>query len=393
MNWNDEADARLIERETLMESVSVKAMTAAELQRKVFPPIKWVIPDYIAEGLNILAGKAKMGKSYMVLDWSLAVSMGGYAFGKIKVEQGDVLYLTLEDNWRRVQQRIAQLLDNGEEWPTRLHLALDWPRLDDGGLEKIESWCRTTQKPRLIVIDTGVKVRGSRTSTETLYESDYRLLKDEHRIANEYGVAIIDVGHLRKMEADDPFDSVSGSTGVTGAADSVLILKRDAAGTTLYGRGRDIEEFEAAVTFDKVTGRWSVLGPAAQVRRSDERTAILDALSESAEPLSPKEIADTTGHDYDAVRQMLVRMGKAGEVTKVARGKYTHNNSHKVTSAHPAPEHCDDVTNVTGFSEDDFEERAAILEHDAGLPREAAEAQARGEFPELPVALDRRVRA
>ena len=93
----------------------------------------------------------------------------------------------------------------------------------------------------------------------------------------------------------DPFEKVSGTLGLSGAADAVLILDRDGSGATLYGRGRDVEEIEKAVSFDKLTCRWTILGQAAEVRRTDERAVILDLLADNHEPMSPAEIADALG--------------------------------------------------------------------------------------------------
>jgi hypothetical protein len=130
------------------------------------------------------------------------------------------------------------------------------------------------------------------------------------------------------MPADDPFDTVSGSTGLTGAADTVLVLARDPqGGTTLYGRGRDIEEIETAVKFDKVDGSWTILGAASEVRRSDERSEILRALRQAKEAMTPREIADVTGQSYDSVRQTLTRMWKADEVQRESRGRYSARDS------------------------------------------------------------------
>jgi hypothetical protein len=128
-----------------------------------------------------------------------------------------------------------------------------------------------------------------------------------------------------KLEADDPLDTVSGTTGLTGAADTVLVLKRDSAGVVLYGRGRDIEEIETALQFDRTTGRWVVLGAASEVRRSDERAAIVNALAQAGRELSPREIADVTGLSHDSVRHLVVRLAGGGEIGKTARGKYVHN--------------------------------------------------------------------
>src|SRR5205823_5697740 len=100
----------------------------------------------------------------------------------------------------------------------------------------------------------------------------------------------------------------SGTMGLTGAADTVLVLRRDGQGVTLYGRGRDVEEFEAAVRFDVTAGGWTVLGDAGTVNRSEIRAAILAALEEAGEPLGPKQIAAGSGHGESAVRVRLATM-------------------------------------------------------------------------------------
>ena len=105
----------------------------------------------------------------------------------------------------------------------------------------------------------------------------------------------------------------------------MLVLARSSQGTTLYGRGRDIEEIETAVQFDKHSGRWSVLGAASEVRRSDERALILEVLREAEEPMTPSDLAVATGGKLNNVKQLLFKMSKAGEVTKLkGRGRYVH---------------------------------------------------------------------
>jgi hypothetical protein len=116
---------------------------------------------------------------------------------------------------------------------------------------------------------------------------------------------------------------VSGSNGLAACADTTLILNRDGQGTTLYGRGRDIEEFEKALQFDRTSGAWTILGEADEVRRSDERTAILTALEAAPGPLTPSQIVAATNMKRANVDFLLSRMGADGEVLKLKRGLYT----------------------------------------------------------------------
>jgi AAA domain len=317
-----------------METISADKLAAMEL-----PPVKHIVQGYIAEGLTVLAGRPKVGKSWMALGLAIAVaSPAGHAFGSILVEQGDVLYLALEDNMRRLKRRLNQMLPNGSV-PDRLDITVACPRLDRGGIEMIKTWVERHPSARLIVIDVFKKVRPEAREKDSPYDSDYRAIEPLKQLADERGIGILVLHHTRKMPADDPCDTVSGSTGLTGAADTVLVLARDPqGGTTLYGRGRDIEEIETAVQFDRLDGSWTILGAASEVRLSDGRSEILGTLRGTGKPMSPREIADVTGQSYDAVRQLLTRMWKSGEVHKEKRGQYT---------ACDAPDPCHNGHNVT----------------------------------------------
>ena len=296
--------------------------TAADLQWMEFPPLQFIIPGYLVEGLTLLVGKPKRGKSWMALDWVLAIAHGGYAFGTIQCDEGDCLYMALEDSQRRMQRRIRQLLPHADEWSPRLTLCHSMKRLDEGGLDELRTWASSVPLPRLAVIDTFTKVRPSRDKNETPYVADYRAMSLLQELATEIGIAIVAIHHQRKLESDDPLDTASGSTGLTGAADSVLVLGRDGQGTTLNGRGRDIDDIEVALSLDKTTGRWSILGDAQEVRRSESRSLILAALKAAPGPMTPAEIAIMTGIERNAVDAQLHRMMKAGEVLSRTRGRY-----------------------------------------------------------------------
>jgi RecA-family ATPase len=293
--------------------------TAAELQRMELPPIKFTIDGYVAEGLTILAGKPKIGKSWMALDWALAVAYGGFALGSILCSQGDVLYAALEDNQRRLKKRIQQLMPPGSEWPDQLSLCTAIRRLDAGGIDDVRAWANSVPSPRLVIIDTFALFRPPR-QREANYDSDYAALSPLQNLAAELGLAIVVVHHVRKLESVDPLDTVSGTTGLTGAADTVLVLNRDAQGITLYGRGRDIDEVETAMSLDKATGQWTVLGAAVEVRRSDQRKVILEALQQGQMTVS--DLIAATGMERNSLNQLLFKMAKSGDIVRVGRGVY-----------------------------------------------------------------------
>lgn len=292
-----------------------------------FPPIRWVVRGIIPEGLTLLAGKPKSGKSWLALGAAYAVAIGGQTLGQ-NVEQGDVLYLALEDNQRRLQSRLQQIIgldvvpDHGAE---RMSFATSWPRVDVGGIEKIEAWVKAAKHPRLVVVDVLAKVRPTKRKDEGLYEGDYRALEALKKIADEHRLGVVVVHHVSKRtEAEDAFDLVSGTTGLTGAADSVLVLRKQSEGTTLYGRGRDMTEIEKALSFDESRGLWTLLGNANDVSRSSERKRILDVVEHALDAPTTAEIVAATGMRKHNVEQLIYKMLRAGEIEHAEgrRGRY-----------------------------------------------------------------------
>jgi len=159
-----------------------------------------------------------------------------------------------------------------------------------GGLNDIEQWISTVEAPRLVIVDTLAQFRKAPNGKAPLYADDYAAIADLQKLASKHNIAIIIVHHDRKMDAEDVFDTVSGSLGLTGAADTILIMKRQAGAVTLHVRGRDIEDAEKALQFDKPSCRWTILGEAADVNRSAERGRVIAALKEAGGPLQAKDI-------------------------------------------------------------------------------------------------------
>ena len=296
---------------------SITTITAHDLQSKAFPPLRYAVNGFLAEGATLLAGKPKIGKSWLALDFAMAVASGGVALGSVKCRQGPVLYCALEDNLRRLQRRMRQVYGSVDDWPIGLHFATEAKRLGDGLENDLRLWIEA-KRAKLVIIDTfaGVRPRGGREG----YDADYAALSPLQVMAGQLGVSILVIHHLRKMLGDDPFDMISGTTGLTGAVDAAFVLSRGKQGFTLYGRGREIEEMEKAVEF--VGGTWKLLGDASVVRRSEERNAILDILENAEEPIGPKEIADALGKPENNIKQLLFKMQKDGEITKEGRGRY-----------------------------------------------------------------------
>jgi RecA-family ATPase len=236
-------------------------ITAKDLQTKTFAPVRIIVPDLIPEGVTIVAGKPKIGKSFLALDVCAAVAGGRFVLGETKPVQGDALYLALEDNQRRLKKRTDKIIQGVANWPERLELHTEWRRVDQGGLDDVKEWCEAHPTRRLIWIDTFVKIRPLAGKNEQAYAFDYRAIEGLQKLAGEYQVGIVLNHHLRKASSeDDAFDDVSGTLGLTGAADTIIIMKRLSGMVKVFVRGRDIEEAEFAAEFNKQTCRWRLVG-------------------------------------------------------------------------------------------------------------------------------------
>ncbi|MDP8901553.1 MAG: AAA family ATPase [Actinomycetota bacterium] len=290
--------------------------TAADLMAPELPPIRWVVPGLLPEGVTLLAGKPKLGKSWLALGVAVAVANGGVALGKKRVDQGEVLYLALEDNQRRLQKRMRKLL-GGARAPEGLHISTAWPRVDEGGEEALEGWIADRLDARLVVVDVLKRVRPRTSRFQGVYDADYESLEALHAFAERHGVAVLCVHYLRKAGAADPVDEISGSTGLSGAADGVLVLKRDRGrgDAYLHVDGRDIEEpAELALTWDPNTASWTLAGDAEQYRLSESRAEIREVLEAIGKFMTPTEVAEVLSKDPNTVRQRLWHMSRDGQV-------------------------------------------------------------------------------
>jgi DNA-binding CsgD family transcriptional regulator len=314
--------------------------TAADLMAMTFPPPNWAVPGIIAEGVTLLCGPPKVGKSWLSLGLGLTVAAGTKAFDAIPVHGGPVLYLALEDTPRRLQTRIGKML-GGQPAPAGLTLATECPPMPQGGDEAIASWIDRNRTARMVIIDVFAKIRGASPLGASAYDADYAAVGRIKKVADAYGIAIVLVHHVRKAASEDFLTEVSGTNGIAGAADATLVLKRPRgqADGALFVTGRDVDEAEYALGFQPAAGAWTLLdGPAAEHTLSDTRATILRWLR--ANPSStPKAIAEATGLNPATIRQTCARMLADAQVTCDAASRYAV----PAEPAQPAP----GVTGVT----------------------------------------------
>jgi hypothetical protein len=300
-------------------------LTAPDLCDQKFPEPKQIIPGLFSEGVNLLVSRPKLGKSWLLQQIGAAVANGvSVLISTDQPAHGDVLYLNLEDGFRRAQRRLTKYFGGlRDNWPKRLEIARDWRRLDQGGPVDLREWCRSMAKPTLICIDTLKRVRPPKKGNQSDYDADYEACQGLLQLTHEFpGLAVIVAHHDRKMDAEDIFDTVSGTLGLTGGVDAIALLKRSAQGISLHVEGRDLEDtVEKAMLFDRETCRWQVIGNAADVHRSAERTRVLDALANG--PLTVSEIKSAADlKSRDAADKLCQRMTANGDIDRLDRGRY-----------------------------------------------------------------------
>jgi len=288
--------------------ITMDTISAVELQKTDIPPIAFVVEGLLPHGLNILASPPKFGKSWMVLALCLAVSTGEKFLG-YETNKCGCLYLALEDSRRRLKSRMNKLL-GGKEAPAGFDYATTAGDMDNGLFENLERYLASHHGTGLIVIDTLQRVRGAARVREGSYASDYREVGALKTFADKHSIAMLLVHHLRKMKDDgDPFNMISGTNGIMGAADTTMVLTKEARNddtATFSVVGRDVESSDTILKFNKDTCRWENMGDAdcyaeQQARLEYQNSPIVKTIKKLLEQ-SPEGWSGTAKQLLDAGR-------------------------------------------------------------------------------------------
>ncbi len=218
----------------------LKTVNCEQLMTTPLKPIEFCIDGMLSTGLFILAGAPKVGKSWLALDMALSIAKGEKLLGR-ETKRGTALYLCLEDSYTRIQNRLFELTSEPSE---NLHFTIMAGTLG-GDLEKqVENFKSQHTDLKIIIIDTLQKIR---SEDETSYASDYKELSVLKNLADKLRIAILLIHHTRKCRDNDPFNMISGTTGISGCVDGSMVMiekQRGSKEVILYCVGRDIENLE-----------------------------------------------------------------------------------------------------------------------------------------------------
>ena len=250
-------------------------MSAKDLQKAILPPVAYLVDAFLPVGTSILSAASKIGKSWLVLDMGLKIASGSPFMQKQSKRVG-VLYFALEDSYTRLQSRMEKLL-NGAEAPDGFYFAVDAPTMDNQFLDCVKSYLIKDPNIKLLIIDTLQKVRGQARSGEPAYQQDYREMGKIKKFADQNGISVLFVHHNRKMKDDsDPFNMISGTTGIMGAADTALVItkkNRESKEATLHITGRDVEQSDLAIRFNSESCCWELVGNAEEIKTAELKQA------------------------------------------------------------------------------------------------------------------------
>jgi RecA-family ATPase len=332
-----------------MTATESPVFDAAWLMQQVFPPTKYVVPGIIPEGMTLLVAAPKIGKSWMVLGLGVELSNGGSAFGSIPVgKPRPVLYLALEDGKRRLQDRLIRL--NPSEVSHRLQFQTDVAQ--GQVIATIRDFMvRHDGLDPVVILDTLGKVMPP-AGNGSQYGHDYSVLSALKATSDAVpGSSLVIVHHTRKMDGGDFLDAVSGTQGIAGAADTVLVLKRERHDdrATLQVTSRDAAEGEYSLTLTE-TGAWELdgadLAAASQAAQSAKATSglgdrmvdVIEAVGRHPEGITPKDIKVLLP-DISNVDEYLRRAHESNRIQKLSRGLYAPMRSVRNESFAPADTH------------------------------------------------------
>ena len=307
-------------------------VSASQLMDADLGELQFAVPGLFPHGVNLLAGPPKTGKSLLSLNMAIAIAEGEEAFGEVDVEQGDVLYMALEDGPRRMRDRLDKM--GVPELPDSLEFTFDWGKFGEGDEKSSSEGVlrdvlagkqRSGKDYQLIVVDTFAKLREKANANANAYYDDYAAVQDFRDVAYSLDAALMVIHHTNKLGAgEDPYMRVSGSTGITANVDTVAVLERQRIEHTaeLHVSGRDIEGHKLGMAFNPDDLSWSLEGDANTFQMGDTRQAIYDALKGADEPKGPSWVSERVDVKDDTVRKEMGRMVDADQLAKVGRGQY-----------------------------------------------------------------------
>ena len=340
-------------KESLDPGAWRNGILAEVIAKEEFQPIDWLVENIIAPGLTIIAGKSKIGKSWLVLHLSYCIEKGEEFLGR-KCAKGDVLHYSLEDGKRRIKTRWDKMCIQPDQTYYQFRdRKPKIPILTMGLEEEIEDWANNIPNPKMVVIDVYVKVKKTISKSLNAYENDNYNLQNLQTLAIKYNIGIVLVHHTKKGSENDVFDEINGSAGIQSNMDSMIVLassRKAGKNSVFHCIPKDAEQLEFEVGMNEQM-IWEDKGPVGSTSLTmlQERIvkvvnelyagnpALGDDAEESGTPVKAKDIIERIKADDELteksgrkgkpftkedINKNLDRLAVKGHIEKTRRGEY-----------------------------------------------------------------------
>lgn len=290
------------------ETQPLSFIRADELDSMQLEKPLFIVEGILPIGLTIVASPPKYGKSWLVLDLCISVATGTKFLGHMTNKTG-VLYLALEDSNNRLQERMKKVL-NGRIAPKNFAMSIKSADLGHGLFEQLEQFLKQNPKTQLIVIDTFQRIRAEAKRGESIYTTDYKEAGQLKSFADEHKICIVLVHHTKKArDISDTFANISGTMGLTGAADTMIVMhkeSREDENTKLSLTGRDIEMQNYQMRFNKDCYRWHILGTSEEV----EEMQAIEEYNKNPIVLTVKKLLEQNKDGWTGSASEIIQYGK-----------------------------------------------------------------------------------
>ena len=311
----------------------MQTVSMPELYEMVYPGKPPIIDHFLYPGTYLFVGAPKVGKSFMMAQIAYHVS-SGTPMWNYSVRKGTVLYLALEDDYRRLQERLYRMF--GTETTPDLFFSVASKSLNEGLLDQLDTFMNEHQETSVVIIDTLQKVREAEGDTYS-YARDYDIIAGLKAFADRTGICLILVHHTRKQKSDDNFDRISGTNGLLGAADGAFIMyksKRSDGDATIEVSGRDQPDKKFMLSRNKETLCWELSGEKS-LEYTEPPEPVLEAIGNFINADNPTwegtatELIEKLELDIKPNALSLKLNVNAGKLYNLFFVQYSNSRSHK----------------------------------------------------------------
>ena len=302
------------------ENLYPEVRTVEDFLMSDIPPLGYALGDLIPKGLTVLAGRPKAGKTGLAISMAFCIVASTKYLGMFEGSGENVFSIILEDGDPRVQIR---LLPTVAEFglTNRIKLATSWGGDGKQNIAKLNAWLEDNPETKVVFIDTYAKFTGA---TKKSYNSEYAAVAGLKEIADKHDAAIIVLHHTIKSKTADWLMSLYGSSGLTGAADTILFFDRErgAEKAILHATGRDIPDTEIALRLDSATNTWEPDENREIDNLNPERKLLFNIIRNAQAPIKLEELARITGKKTPAISNLLKKLLTCGFIEKTEHGHY-----------------------------------------------------------------------